>query len=424
MAPSTIRSLIRPTLSCALLVLAFSQGASAQERWPQFRGPASDNVAKVKGPLPTVWSEQQNIMWKLPTELRGWSSPAVWGDVALMTEATSDGLEMYAMAVDIRDGQLMWRKKIFVNDKVGETHNMNSFASPSPVTDGEHVWVNFGSYGTACLRVSDGSVVWERRDLPCEHYRGPGSSPYMDSEGRLFLHYDGFDLQYIVALAADDGRTLWKKDRDIDYGTDNGDQKKAFCTPTVITVDGKPQLISATSKAVIAYEPATGEEIWRVLYDEFSATGQPFYDGRVLYVNSGFGKAHLLAIDPRGHGDVSDSHVHWIAAKGIGSKPSQVLHDGLIFNVHDAGVASCLDASDGSEVWSERLGGQFSASPLIADGKLYMFDHDGSGFVIEPGREYKLIAKNKLDDGCMASPVPLSDSLLIRTRTALYRIKP
>jgi outer membrane protein assembly factor BamB len=422
--PRAMDSIKLPLQALALAtVFAFTLPTAADERWPQFRGPDSDNVAKHSQSLPTTWSEQEHVMWKLPTELRGWSSPAVWNDVAVMTEATADGLRMYAMAVDLREGKLIWREKIFTNEKIGETHIMNSFASPSPVTDGTHVWVSFGSYGTACLQLSDGKLVWQRRDFPCEHYRGPGSSPYLDSAGRLFLHFDGFDLQYIVALSAKDGSTLWKKDRDIDYGTDNGDVKKAFCTPIVIEVNGKPQLISATSKAVLALNPETGDEIWRVVYEEFSTTGQPLFDGQTLYVNTGFGKAHLLAIDPTGKGDVTDSHVRWVSPKGIGSKPSQVLHDGLIFNVHDAGVVSCLDAENGEEVWSERLGNQFSASLLIADGHLYLFDHEGAGYVIEPSREYKLIAQNKLDDGCMATPVPLSDSLLIRTRSALYRIK-
>ena len=415
----------KPLLCVFVIVTApfVTLSTAAAERWPNFRGPQNDNVAKHSQSLPTTWGEQENVMWKLPTDLRGWSSPAVWDNVAVMTEATADGLEMFAMAVDIRDGKLIWREKIFTNEKVGETHIMNSFASPSPVTDGMHVWVSFGSYGTACLQLADGKLVWQRRDFPCEHYRGPGSSPYLDSEGRLFLHFDGFDLQYIVALSAKDGSTLWRKDRDIDYGTDNGDVKKAFCTPVVIQVNGQSQLISATSKAVLSLDPATGEEIWRAVYEEFSTTGQPLFDGQTLYVNTGFGKARMLAIDPTGKGDVTDSHVRWVSSKGIGSKPSQVLHDGLIFNVHDAGVISCLDAEDGVEIWSERLGNQFSASLLIADKHLYLFDHDGAGYVVDPAREYKLIAKNKLDDGCMATPVPLSDSLLVRTRSALYRIK-
>jgi outer membrane protein assembly factor BamB len=410
-------------LVASFLCATLSSRVDAGDRWPQFRGPNSDNHAPESAKLPITWSETENVVWKLPTELRGWSSPAVWDDIAVMTEATPDGSEMYVFAVNINDGKPIWRERIFTNEKVAEIHVMNSYASPSPVTNGEHVWVSFGSYGTACLDLKSGKEVWQRRDFPCEHYRGPGSSPYLDASGRLYMHFDGFDLQYIVALSANDGKTLWKRDRDIDYGTDNGDQMKAFCTPKMIEVNGKEQLISPTSKAVIAYDPESGDEIWRVVYQEFSATGQPLFDGKTLFVNSGFGKAHLLAIDPTGKGDITDSHVQWVAPKGIGSKPSQVLHDGLIFNVHDAGVASCLDAESGEEVWSQRLGSQFSASLLIGDGRLYLFDHEGAGYVIEPGREYKLIAKNQLDDGCMASPVPLSDSLLLRTRTALYRIK-
>ncbi len=418
MQPMTTLCRLFPLVVCNVL----AGNALSEYHWPQFRGPLHDNVSTDTSPSPTSWSEQDQVRWKLSTELRGWSSPAVWNDVALMTEATPDGTQMFAFTVDLATGKIIWRKQIFTNEKVSEIHLMNSYASPSPVTDGEFAWVSFGSYGTACLKLTDGAIQWQRRDLPCEHFRGPGSSPILDSEGRLFMHFDGFDFQYAIALSAADGSTVWKKDRNIDYGTDDGDVMKAFCTPILIDVDGAKQLISPTSKAVIAYDPKTGDEIWRVLYDEFSATGQPLFDGKTLYVNSGFGKAKLYAIDPRGTGNITDSHVKWINAKGIGSKPSQVLHDGLIFNVHDSGVASCIDSADGSELWAERLGGQFSASPLIAGGKLFLFDHDGAAYVINPGRKYELISTNQLDDGCMATPVPLADGLLVRTRTALYRI--
>ncbi len=391
-------------------------------RWPQFRGGDWDAKADPTAKLPIRWSESENVRWKLPLELRGWSSPAVWGDVAVLTEATPDGREMFALAVDLQQGEILWRKQIFENDEVEEAHIMNSYASPSPVTDGDRAWVHFGSYGTACLSLASGEVLWQRRDLPCLHHRGPGSSPLLDEHGRLFIHYDGFDLQYIVALSAETGDTLWRRDRDIEYGTDNGDHMKAYSTPIIIDVAGEQQLISATSKATIAYRPENGEEIWRVLYDEFSATAQPLFDGQRVYISTGFGKAHLIAVDPSGKGDISDSHILWDAPKGIGSKPTPLLHDGLIYNVHDAGVASCLDAETGETLWTERFGGLFSASPLGAAGLVYWFDHDGAGYVTRQGREFELVAENRLDDGCMASPVPLRDSLLIRTRSALYRI--
>jgi len=412
-------------LSIALLIGGwFISDVAAADDWSQFRGPNSDNVATQASDMPTTWSESTNVIWKLSTSRTGWSSPIIAGDLAMMTEATSDGTQMYAFAVDLRDGKVRWSRLVFENDKdkLGETHVMNSYASPTPVTDGKHVWVHFGSYGTACLDVETGDEIWRRRDFPCNHFRGPGSSPMLDPAGRLFMNFDGYDFQYVVCLRGSDGSLIWKQNRDVDYGTTDGDVMKAFCTPIAINVDGNTQWISPTSKAVIAYDPNDGAELWRVHYDEFSATGQPFYDGKILYVNTGFGKAKLYAIDPRGSGDVTDTHVRWVAEKGIGSKPSQVFYQGLIYNIHDAGVLSCLDATDGAELWSKRLGGQFSASPLIAGGLLYVFDHDGTGYVIRPGRVCDLVAENPLDNGCMASPAVFDNSLIVRTKTAMYRI--
>lgn len=399
-----------------------SNVSGAVYTWPQFRGGPRDNKADPGLTPPTMWSETENIRWKLPLELRGWSSPAVWGDLAVMTEATTDGTAMFALAIDLQQGKIVWRKQVFSNSEVEEAHIMNSYASPSPATDGQRAWVHFGSYGTACLSLATGDVIWQRRDLPCAHHRGPGSSPLLDDQGRLFIHYDGFDVQYIVAMSADTGETIWKRDRDIHYGTDNGDQMKAYSTPTIIQVGDQPQLISSTSKATIAYRPDNGQEIWRVVYDEFSATAQPLFDGKSVYISTGFGKAHLLAIDPSGKGDVTDTHILWDAPKGIGSKPTPLLVDGLIYNVHDAGVASCIDAQTGEALWTERFGGLFSGSPLAAGDYIYWFDHDGVCYVTRKGRQYELIAENRLDDGCMATPVPLADSLLVRTRSAIYRI--
>lgn len=392
-------------------------------RWPQFRGPGADGIAPESAKPPRSWSEQQHVVWKLPTEGRGWSTPAVWEGRAWLTAASEDGRRMWVLAVDLRTGQPLWRNDLFENEQVDEKHNMNSYASPSPVTDGEHVWVHFGSYGTACLRADTGEVLWQRRDLPCNHWRGPGSSPILVDD-MLIVHYDGFDFQYVVAFDRLSGETVWKVDRDIDYGTDNGDYFKAYSTPRLIEVDGQRQLISPTSKAVLAYDPRTGEEIWRVRYDEFSATAMPLWDGQRVYINTGFGKAKLYAIDPRGRGDLTHSHVHWINDTSIGSKSSQLLHDGLIYNVHDSGVATCVDAESGETLWKERLGGKFSASILLAGGHLYLFDHDGLCHVVAPGREFSKVAENKLADGCMASPVPLGEHLLVRTRSALYLLGP
>jgi outer membrane protein assembly factor BamB len=412
--------------------MAIQEDSFLQVRWPDFRGPNADGISPSSGQTPTHWLENSTessapspvspdgIVWKLPTEGLGWSTPAVWDGTAWFTSASVDGSTMWTTAVDLKTGNVSWKTDLFENESVDEKHAMNSFASPSPVTDGEHVWVHFGSYGTACIKADSGQVVWTRRDLPCNHWRGPGSSPILLGD-KLIVHYDGFDFQYVIAFDAQTGRTVWKVDRDIDYGTDNGDFFKAFSTPLVIDVNGQQQLISPTSKAVIAYDPKNGKEIWRVRFDEFSATARPLWDGKTLFINTGFGKANLYAIDPRdGKGDLTDSSVLWINSESIGSKSSQLLLDGLIYNVHDSGVATCIDAQTGETLWKERLGGKFSASILHAGGNVYLFDHDGASYVIKPGREYKPVSVNQLDDGCMASPVPLGDHLLVRTRSAIY----
>lgn len=413
---------LQAQVDTSLLTASPAASSDAMYRWPQFRGGHWDGMAAQEARLPVRWSESENIRWKLPTAERGWSSPAVWGQTAVLTEATPDGTQMYAMAVDLSSGTVLWRHLIFENAEVEEAHAMNSYASPSPLTDGRRAWVHFGSYGTACLDLDDGSVLWQRRDFPCSHHRGPGSSPLLDDQGRLFIHFDGFDLQYLVALEAETGELIWRKQRDIEYGTTDGDHMKAYSTPRLINVAGQPQLISPTSKAVIAYRPADGEEIWRVIYNEFSATAQPLFDGQTVYISTGFGKANLLAIDPSGSGDVTDSHIRWEVTRGIGSKPTALLQDGLIYNVSDSGVANCIDAANGEVLWTQRLGGMFSASVLGAGDLVYWFDHDGTCYVTRHGRQFELVAENQLDDGCMASPVPLPDSLLVRTRSALYRI--
>jgi len=412
---------MRPLLSIALLLLV-AAGSLADENWPRFRGPRADGCSDSTG-LPATWSETKNVRWKTPIHDRGWSSPVVWGDQIWLTTATADGKVDYAVCVDKESGKILHDLKLWENENPSPLGNtLNSYASCTPVIEAGRVYVHFGSYGTACLDTASGKVLWQRRDLPCEHFRGPGSSPIL-FENLLIFHMDGFDYQYVVALDKATGETVWKTDRDVDYGTTNGDTMKAFSTPLVIEAAGKQQLISPTSKAVLAYDPRTGKELWRVRYSSFSVAATPLFDRKLLYVNTGFGKADLLAIRPDGEGDVTASHVVWAAKKSIGSKPSQVLVEGLIFNVHDSGVASCLDAASGEELWSKRLGGEYSAALLSGDGKVYFCSQDGSTTVLAPQRKYTELAKNQLDDGCMASPAVSGKALIVRTKSALYRIE-
>jgi outer membrane protein assembly factor BamB len=411
-----LRALVLMTLFVPVL------RAEAQDNWAQFRGPRGDGRAEAVG-LPTKWSESENIKWKTPIHDRGWSSPVIWGNQIWLTTAREDGKEMFAVCVDKNSGKIVHDIRLWDVPNPSPLGNaLNGYSSCTPVVEEGRVYVHFGSYGTACLETGSGKVLWQRRDLPCEHFRGPGSSPIL-FENLLIFHMDGYDYQYVVALDKQTGQTVWKTDRNIEYGTDNGDLMKGFYTPIVIEAAGKTQLISPSSKACISYDPRTGREYWRVRYTSHSGAGMPIFAHGLIYINTGFGKADLLAVRPDGEGDVTASHIVWTAKKTIGSKPSQVLVGNLIFNVHDTGVASCLDALSGEELWTKRLSGEFSASPLYADGQIYYCGQDGITTVVKADREYVELAKNKLDDGFMASPAVTGKALILRTRSALYRVE-
>jgi outer membrane protein assembly factor BamB len=264
--------------------------------------------------------------------------------------------------------------------------------------------------------------LWQRRDFPCNHWRGPGSSPIL-FEDQLIVHFDGYDFQYVVSLDKATGNTRWKTDRNIDFGTDDGDFKKAFCTPTVIRVNGRYQLISPAAKAAVAYDPRSGSEIWRVRYQNHSATARPLFGNGLVFINSGFPKARLYAIRPEARGDITHSHIAWVAERSIGSKPSHLLIDDLLYVIHDRGTASCLEASTGKLVWHKRLGGNFSSSPIYADGKIYLMNEEGVTSVLKSGRQFEVLATNRLNEGCLASPAVSGNALLIRTKAHLYRIE-
>jgi len=407
--------------SCFLMVWVANSNCPAQKNWPQFMGPYLNGHADSKN-LPIEWSEDKNIVWKTAIHDRGWSSPVIWNNQIWMGTAKEDGKQFFAVCVDKQSGKIVHDLLLFEESEPRFCHGMNSYASPTPAIEEGRVYLHFGSYGTACLDSQTGETIWQRRDLPCNHFRGPGSSPMLYKD-LLFIHYDGFDLQYVVALNKRTGETVWKTDRDVEYGTDDGDVMKAFCTPIVISINGEEQLISPTSKAVLAYDPQTGKELWRVRFPSFSATARPLFDDGLLYVNTGFGKADLLCIDPTGKGDVTDSHVKWAAKQSVGSKPSSVLANGLIFVVSDGGVAACIDAKTGEYYWSERLGGEFSSSLLYADGKVYFCSHEGKTFVIAAAREFKQQAVNELPGGFMSTPAVSDDALYLRSKTHLYRVE-
>ncbi len=411
---------MRILLALSILVLGTTM-ALAGENWPQFRGPTGDGHADAKG-LPVTWSETENIVWKTPIHGRGWSSPVVREGQIWMTTATEDGHEMFAVCVDLDSGRVLHDIKVFEVSDPQEIHNFNSYASPTPAIEEGRVWVHFGSYGTKCLDTGSGKTIWVRRDLECDHFRGPGSSPVI-LDDLLFLSFDGIDVQYLTALDKNTGETVWRTDRSTDFGELDGDHRKAYTTPTIIEVEGRRQLISTGAEASFAYDPRTGKELWGFRMKGFSNVSRPLFADGLVLLNSGFGKATLWAVRPSGSGDVTDTHVAWKLAKSVPCKPTPVIVDGLIYMVDDKGVGSCVEAATGKVVWRERISGDHSASPIYADGRIYICDDKSTTTVLQPGRDFQVLARNELDTGCMGSPAVVGKAIILRTKTHLYRVE-
>jgi outer membrane protein assembly factor BamB len=310
-------------------------------------------------------------------------------------------------------------------------NNVNGYASPSPVIESGRVYIHFGSYGTACLDTATHKTLWIRQDLPCRHYRGPGSSAIL-FENLLVLTFDGADVQYLAALDKGTGKTVWKTDRtsvwkDLDeqgLPKREGDFRKAFSTPLAVDVGGTFQLISPSSYGAFAYEARTGREIWKIDHGCYSPAARPVFGNGLVYVITGRGKPELWAIRPDGQGDVTGSHVAWkFTDRGVPEDPSPLLVDDLLYMVSGDGLLTCLDAATGGAVWSERLGGNYEASPIFVDGRIYFFSVQGKSTVLKAGRTFEVLATNKLDAGFMASPAVAGKALYLRTKTHLYRIE-
>jgi outer membrane protein assembly factor BamB len=402
----------------SLLFLAAAPVASAGEVWPQFRGPDGAGISDSTG-LPVEWSETKNVKWKTSIHGRAWSSPVVWHDQVWLTTATPDGKELSAIKLDRATGKILLDKVVFHIAKPQFCYDFNSYASSTPVIEEGRIYVHYGSHGSACLDTASGETIWARQDLPCDHWRGAGSSPILFGK-LLIIHFDGYDLQYVVALDKSTGKTVWKRNREIDYGTADGDAKKAYATPTVIEAGGRPLLISPAAAATIAYDPLTGKQIWKVRHGGMNAAAPPLFGHGLLFLNTGDGGFHEFAMRPEGKGDITDTNVVWKQQQSMPVRCAPLLIGDLLFTINEAGILSCLDCETGDVVWRHRLGGKYSASPVYADGQIYLSSQDGDLPVIEAAREFRLLATNQLDDGCMATPAIAGRSLFIRTKQSVY----
>jgi outer membrane protein assembly factor BamB len=387
--------------------------ATAAAQWPQFRGPTGQGHSDARG-LPLEWGESRNVVWKTPVPGRGWSSPIVAdGRVWLTTAVKEQGGSLRLLAFDVGTGRELVNAEVFHTRSGDPINAKNSLASPTPVVEGERVYVHFGADGTAAVTTS-GEIVWTQR-LRYESQHGNGGSPIL-YEDLLVFSGDGSDTAFVVALDKATGEIRWRTRR-------RAPADQAYSTPLVIRVGDRDQLVSVGAYRAAAYDPASGREIWRVGYrDGFSNVPRPVYGHGLVYIATGFQQPMLLAVRADGTGDVTQSHIAWTMTRAAPLTPSPILVGDELYTVSDIGIANGVDAKTGDILWQQRLGGNYSASPVFADGRIYFLSEEGVTTVIEPGRTFRRLATSALDGFTLASMAVAEESFFIRSHTHLYRI--
>ena len=396
------------------LCLVLTAAPAGAQDWPEFRGPTGQGHSDQRD-LPVEWGEDRNVAWKVRVPGQGWSSPAIADGKVWLTTAVTDeaGLSLRAVAFDAATGEEILNVGVFQQSDTRLLNPKNSHASPTPIVDGNRVYVHFGASGTAALS-TDGDVLWTTR-FPYISQHGNGGSPALYKD-LLIINCDGYDQAFVVALDTATGEVRWKADR-------SGPFSQAYSTPLVVRVDERDQAISIGAFRATAFDAETGEEIWHVRYEDgFSNVPRPVYGNGLVYIDTGFNDPKLMAVRVDGSGDVTDSHVEWIRTRSIPFTPSPLLVGEELYIVSDLGVISCLDAATGEVRWQERVLGNYSASPLYADGRIYFSSEEGVTTVIAPGREFQALATNTIDGWMLASIAVYEGAFFIRSHTHLYRI--
>jgi outer membrane protein assembly factor BamB len=417
-------------LFAILILMCFgcSRSNVPDKNWTHFRGSNLNGIALTKR-IPLKWDDS-TIKWKTEIHDRGHSSPVVFDDQIWLTTASRDGKDLYAICVDYETGKVLFDIKVFSSEESIGKHGINTYASPTPCIEKGFVYVHFGSLGTACLNTSDGSIIWERTDLKCNHVQGPGSSPVL-YQNVLILHYEGTDVRYIVGLDKATGKEIWRTYRpDEPYEPLPQIGKKAYVTPLIMNVSGRDLLISNGSAVCCAYEPLTGKEVWKVVRGAESTVPMPFAENGIVYFYTGSMEdppptySEMLAVNPEGTGDITETNIIWTRRDDIAHTQilTPLIKDGLIYTVSSKNMLMCLDASNGKEIWSQRMSADHNASPVYVDGNVWFFSVKGDVLAVKAGRYNNVITQNKMDSGIWATPAFIRNSVILRTEKYLYKI--
>lgn len=384
--------------------------------WTEFRGSKADGRA-VGPATPLVWSDSQNVVWKSAVPGLGWSSPVVADGIVYLTTAVpkDSGLSLRALAFDASTGAIRWDREIRTVEKVPSIHTKNSHASPTPIIRDDAIFVHFGALGTARLD-KDGKIVWTNTELDYPHVHGSGGSPFL-FDGKLLIVCDGGKDPFVVAINATDGKIAWNRPRSL-----KGKISHSFGTPLVTIVDSKAQLFAPGPDHFAAYDVTSGEELWHVRAPGWSVVPQPVIGLGMVFYNHDYDHPELMAVKLGGKGDVTNSHVVWRIQRGAPSTPTPLLVGDELYFVSDKGIASCVDAKTGTQHWFERLGGNFSASPIFANGLVLFQDEDGHSYWVKPAKTFEVVVRNEVTGRTFATPAFVNGAMYLRTDKELLKV--
>jgi outer membrane protein assembly factor BamB len=396
------------------------------ENWPQFRGPTGQGISAETDP-PLKWSPTENISWKTEIPGESWSSPIVWGDRVFLTAATDSGEVCRVLALDAKSGKMIWNKEV-LRQMPRRKEQRNSYATPTPATDGERVYACFGD-GSFVAVDFDGSVVWTNRDFPFYGQHGLGTSPILH-DGLLIMARDGssdgedkglgwqrpWDKSFVLALDAKTGAMRWK--------TGRGLSRISHGVPAIWAMsDGRVQVVSEAGDVLQGFDAKTGDRLWSSKVIGEGKVPSVVLGSGLAFTSGGWGgKETIKAFKLGGSGELEETNLVWEQRKGMPKIPSMLFVEPHLFAITDGGIATCLKAATGEIVWQERVGGNFSASPVVAAGRIYFMGDNGETTVIEAGPQYKVLAKNPLGENLQASPAFSGNRIFIRTAQHLFCI--
>jgi outer membrane protein assembly factor BamB len=407
------------------LLACYAAAADRAENWPGWRGPRGDGTS-LEADVPTKWNgaSGENIAWKAEIPGSGHSSPIVWGDRVFVVTCLEEQSERALLCLDRATGKILWQKSVLAAP-LEKKHSLNSFASGTPATDGKLVYVSFlaPDFSSESERTPgdmvvaaydfDGNQRWIVKPGRFASNHGYCSSPVI-FEDKLIVNGDHDGDSYIVALAQDTGREIWRTQRE--------NKTRSYVTPIIREIDGRTQMLLSGSKCVTSYDPRTGEQHWQMDGPTEQFVASLVYDGSFVYLTAGFPERHILAIKPDGRGHVGDEQIAWRTTKNCSYVPSPVLCGEYLVVAADNGIASCYHARSGKLQWTQRLGKHYSASLVSAGGLVYLLADDGVMKVVRPGAKLDVVAENSLGEYCYASPAISQGQIFLRGEKHLYCI--